>query len=370
MEKGPGRARAHLMLGLALRALGQPREALAAWRKAADLRANDATIWTNIGLAHEDLHEPADAVKAFERAVGIAPRMVEARFRLGLALRAMGQPEDALKRFDEALELDPADYRFQLERARTLGTLLRLDDAAQAFEEVLAKADRIQKEGSGWIVGFSHYWRAYSLLELQRFEEALEEIRQASDGAAHAQRAFILSCLGRFGEAEEALARSLASGPDYPTSLDWCVWTHALMGRFDKALEAAEKVGDAYARVYCLRALGRRDEARELAAAAARGEPLDDPLHFAYVCAVAGEADRASGILERYDKPWHPFFMLDRVQVHMVLGDREAALAWLARAVDKGLRRPPNAALHADLAPLGDDPRYRALLARMQATPQ
>jgi len=52
--------------------------------------------------------------------------------------------------------------------------------------------------------------------------------------------------------------------------------------------------------------------------------------------------------------------------VHCILGDSEAALQWLTRAVEKGLRLPPNMPPDPDFAPLVDDPRYRDLLGRAQ----
>ncbi|MHC4729696.1 MAG: TPR end-of-group domain-containing protein [Planctomycetota bacterium] len=52
-------------------------------------------------------------------------------------------------------------------------------------------------------------------------------------------------------------------------------------------------------------------------------------------------------------------------RVRRVLGDEEAALEWLERAVGKGLRWPANAAPDPDLAILKDDPRYEALRKKM-----
>ena len=95
--------------------------------------------------------------------------------------------------------------------------------------------------------------------------------------------------------------------------------------------------------------------------------PPTDPTRIAYLHAVAGNGKKALEILESYDLPWHVFSLLDGVRIQCVLGDKDAALKWLERAVEKGLRHLVRTAPDPDLAILKDDPCYEALLARMKA---
>ena len=104
--------------------------------------------------------------------------------------------------------------------------------------------------------------------------------------------------------------------------------------------------------------MGQKEDARAAARkATADGTPADGALESVYVLAVAGERRKAHERLEAYDLPWQPYAMYWRARIHAVLGETDAALEWLGRAVDKGLFRPAAAA---------KDPRFAKLLARLQ----
>ena len=56
--------------------------------------------------------------------------------------------------------------------------------------------------------------------------------------------------------------------------------------------------------------------------------------------------------------------------IHVALGDRDQAFAWLERALEDRDRMMTSLAVHPRLDPLRSDPRFADLLARMNLAPR
>lgn len=97
----------HSNLGVALRALRRPVEAIAALRRAAELDAMSADIALNLGNAHIDLGEHADAIVAFRRSIELDPQKAQAWTGLGEALRTERAIQESLNCHERALALAP-----------------------------------------------------------------------------------------------------------------------------------------------------------------------------------------------------------------------------------------------------------------------
>jgi tetratricopeptide (TPR) repeat protein len=321
-------------------------------------------------------HDPlsADAVERHDDAIAVLTERVRSlcnRHEIDAALEIV--------RRAESLGAEPAD----------LGPMHYMCGCAfwdlHRHEEAVLEFNRCLDLDPNWPRAV--WRRAFSLRELQRFEEALEDQRELRRLIAEnpyvlprtrwprrlalttsqAETAFLDACLGRFEEASVELQEAEKGNRGYTEVIFPKFWALALMGRYEQALDVADVLlrgHHAEYKIRCLRALGKAEEAVALAR-----DNLDKAhdttwIGFAYVYAVAGERERALEVLAKYEYPWYPFDLLRAARVLCVLGDNEAALERLTRAVEKGLRLPPNMPPDPDFAQLADDPRYRKLLER------
>lgn len=92
--------------------------------------------------------------------------------------------------------------------------------------------------------------------------------------------------------------------------------------------------------------------------------PLVVNIH-AYVCARAGREEEARRILAGADTPTPNVAPSALAFAALALGDTDGAVRWLARALERRCVWLPTNRFDPRLAPLRDDPRVRALLARI-----
>ena len=193
----------------------------------------------------------------------------------------------------------------------------------------------------------AHFWYARMLAGLGRYDDALERIREAQ--RIEPLSRVIRDNLTQFHilRNEPAIAlvearRLVELAPDYPSG-------HALLGRVlllngkpDEALIAVDRaiametgIRARLARIAALVALGRHDEAASLAR--------------------EYEGQHAVGNLDAY---WVANAYVD-------LGDDGQALAWLERAIAERSALVSGVRADTSMLRLRDDPRFRAIIARM-----
>jgi tetratricopeptide (TPR) repeat protein len=97
----------HSNLGVALRALRRPVDAVAALCRAAELAPASADISLNLGNAHIDLGQYTEAIAALRRAVELNPEKAQAWTGLGEALRTERKLEESRRCHERALALSP-----------------------------------------------------------------------------------------------------------------------------------------------------------------------------------------------------------------------------------------------------------------------
>lgn len=72
LRAAPADAELWRRLGLLEQRLGEPRRALEAFKKVAELRPEDASAWFMLGLIHEKLGDVSSAVEAWEKCLRFA----------------------------------------------------------------------------------------------------------------------------------------------------------------------------------------------------------------------------------------------------------------------------------------------------------
>ena len=291
------------------------------------------------------------AIEHFSAAVARAPDY--ARAYVGLAdAHAVSAfydyraPRDAYPKAEaaaqRALELDPA----QAAAHATLGyvhTYYDLDwpRAEAEFQRAISLAPAYST---------AHQWYANLLTVAGRFDEAEREMRLAQEAdplslIANAALGWSFFLGGRYADAFEQCQRTVALNSNYELAHLWGGW----------ALEA----------------LGRRDEARRWIGRAVELSHGSDLTRLALAHLLAGaDASRDSArrivdeLVARANRgEYVPSYEV--AKVHAVLGDRQAAMRWLERAVEE--RSHSRAYLRVDpqLTSLRGDPRFEALMARV-----
>ena len=225
--------RLHTVLGLALAALGRPREAVASFETGIRLDPRRPELHYNLARVLVDLGMGGRALSEFEQAIALDPGRVEAYLGMGRGLLALGRWAPAREALDRAHELAPDDpdvlralaeledrsghaeaarrwwsrldaRRPSADSARRLGELLRSTDPHRALEHFDACAER-DRSALDCVEA-----AATLLLEMGRAEEARVRLGPHLDGLSEGALANLLLALQTLGERarlEEVLDR-------------------------------------------------------------------------------------------------------------------------------------------------------------------
>jgi tetratricopeptide (TPR) repeat protein len=243
----PGAALTQYELGVALAARAQPREALAALRRAVQVNRDLAEAWRALGdllFDEGDSRGAEDAFAQHRRALVREPHLKPAAE--ALCDGRLAEAEQALR---TRLAGTPSDAAAQRLLAETLLAAARYGEAEPLLAEALDGDPALDG------VRFSY---AQALYHLGRAAEALPHLRRlliAQPGEA-AYRNLIAACLEATGEFEEALAQYEAALNAYPRQpLLWLNKGHILrtIGRTQAAADAYRRalavdpaLGEAY----------------------------------------------------------------------------------------------------------------------------
>lgn len=128
------------LLGVVLKTVGKPAEAVAVLRRALTVDRKGFALWINLGNAQLARGDPRDALASFRAAARLQPRSGLALRHVGLALLQAEDFAAALVELDRALELDPGQSDARADRAVALFRLDRGDEALAAMARAIADA--------------------------------------------------------------------------------------------------------------------------------------------------------------------------------------------------------------------------------------
>jgi protein O-GlcNAc transferase len=262
----------HFFRGRACHALGRLDDALAGYRRAAELRPDYVDAINNQGFVLAALGRTEEAAAAFRAAVRLKPDFAEGHSNLGNALAALGRLDEAAACQREALCLRPDFATAHANLGNILLNQGRLDEAAAACREALrlqpayVKAHNTlgvvfldQGRPADAVAAFREALRldarfadAYSnlgmaLRDLGRFDEAADACRQALQlrpdlAEAHNNLGNALAERGKVTEAIAAYGRALELRPEYPeaeNNLGTCL---ERQGKLDEAIACYRRV--------------------------------------------------------------------------------------------------------------------------------
>lgn len=208
LASNPDNGQGWALLGRSWLALNEPRKALLAYRKAAELLPEDRELARVTALLESSTAEGADQagedssvmVERLTRQAEMKPGDSEAWYRLGLAQRMVGQLPAARDAFQKAYELAPRqeDYLLAFASARMLAEGEATPEVVELVNRALAEHPR--SVDALWLAAFvaaekgqrdqavAHLKKARELVPAtdprrQRIVSALEEISPADDSA-------------------------------------------------------------------------------------------------------------------------------------------------------------------------------------------
>jgi DNA-binding winged helix-turn-helix (wHTH) protein/tetratricopeptide (TPR) repeat protein len=284
------------------------------------------------------------ALESYQRAIeldpGYAPAHVGITEVLGhMALWGQLKSGEAAARarrsLGRALALDP-----NLASAHAaLGWLTSMFDGDMAAAEAsFARALSLDPGAAD-----AHGSYSIHLLASGHLEESLQEIQAELEldprsQVTYASRAWVLFCSRRFDEALAEARRAIEIDPGYAASHSFLGAIAGHVGAFDEALIAGGK------------------------AAVLAG----DFSTWGYVCARAGRRDEAKLVLERAAREGDNHATPSRLAaIALALEERDSALGWLERALERRCIWLRLSLADPRLDPLRDEPRFRAIVGRV-----
>ena len=124
-------------LGAAYDQLKQPKDAIAAYQRAADMDPGDAHTLDALGQALLADNQLDEALKQFKLLSEADPEDTEALIHIGEIQRRQGHYEDALATIRKARKQDPTSLEAGYNEALLLDVLGRFDEAAQTYEKMV-----------------------------------------------------------------------------------------------------------------------------------------------------------------------------------------------------------------------------------------
>jgi len=234
-------------LGAALMATGRVDDAIAQYEKALALNPENGEALANLGAALARSGRPSEAIVRLERAVALDPESLGARANLGGALLQQGESAQAIPHLEKAVALSPGSAPLQtslglalLGQGRTeeaiahLRKAVALDPSALASRESLASA---LHHGQGKTAEALVEWR----LVLGAEPDNVAVLTEAAWALATSPAAGV-----RNGTEALALAGRAVrlSGGREPSILDAEAAAYAELGRFNEAVQTAERALD------------------------------------------------------------------------------------------------------------------------------
>jgi tetratricopeptide (TPR) repeat protein len=124
-------------LGAAYDQLKQPKDAIAAYQRAADMDPGDERTLDALGQALLNDNQLDEALKQFKQLAEADPEDAEALIHISEIQRRQGKYEDALATVRKAREKDPSSLEAGYNEGLLLDVLARYEEAAQVYEKMV-----------------------------------------------------------------------------------------------------------------------------------------------------------------------------------------------------------------------------------------
>ncbi|MGC1434408.1 MAG: tetratricopeptide repeat protein [Terriglobales bacterium] len=288
--------------------------------------------------------------------------------------RNEGDLQAGIAYFKKAIEKDPAYARAYAGLAWALVNLTGMGThrTRDVLPQARAAADRALELDPS--LSEAHVSRAMVLTVDWNWSEAEKEHRLAltlnpNSWDAHSSYAWYLLILGRFDEARAQIKYVEELDPVSPVSRNLLAYVDVFSGHTDRAIEGFTStgwdkgLGLAYVqkKMYpeAIAAL-RRNEGRWGRQPAVLGS-------LAWVYGLAGRKHEAQRLIDELNEIARHRYVGPAlfVSAYLGIGDKDAALTWMERAIEEQDQELISPKVDPSLDPLRSDPRFQALVRRM-----
>jgi len=256
----PKHSKAHNNLGSVLIMKNKISEAIEEFREAVRLKPDFPDACSNLGLAYARLGKYELAIENFDKALQLRPDWPEVYNNLGLAYAHLGEYDLAIQNYNEALALKPDYIYVYYNMALAMADQGRYDQAIERFNEALRAEPNWP--GAHYNLGNIYYRQGRLNLAIAHW---LETVRLNPDFAkALNSLAWVLAATEDTKVQNPADAVKYAERAceltDYkdPGVLDTLAAAYAAVGKFDQAIETAEKA------IELALTAGKKDMAQEI----------------------------------------------------------------------------------------------------------
>jgi serine/threonine-protein kinase len=295
---------------------------------------------------HRSSASLARSVAQLKRAVGADPSFALALAGLAdsyltLGIYGANAPHDVMPLAKTAAEKALAIDDEQAEALTALATVRSIYE----WDWVGAESGYEQAISAGPNYSRAHHWLATNLLvPLGRFDEARASLERAQDLDPLAPTISVSFAVidffeGRFADATKTCRSILESSPDFWLTHFFNGWSLLEGGQAEEAIAAFES-------------------ARDLSLSS-----VDALTGLACAQAVAGRTDEARQVLEQLLERAERSYVSPAglARLHVILGEREAAISRLEEAVEVRAADLAWLAVHPTFQKLADDPRFEVI---------
>ena len=346
----------------------QSAEGLQAAQAAVELFDESGSARYNLGVALHGFRRHEEAIAAYQRVIELDSTLAYPHNGLGNVYSDLGRQEEAIAAYQRAIELDPTDAYPHNGLGNVYGDLGRQEEAIAAYQRAI-------ELDPTYATPHNNLGLVYA--DLGRQEEAIAAYQRAvelgpTDAAPHNNMGSVYADLGRHEEAIAAYRRAIELDPDYAHPHSGLGNVYRALGRQEEAIAAYQRaieldptyafphngLGNVYA------GLGRQEEAIASYQRAIELDPNDAAFQssFAAACRELGREQEYEEHIQRARGLMANESDYNKDCIESVTGNVDAALEYLAKALEQrpGLRawarRDP------DLAFIRDDPRFRELV--------
>jgi TolB-like protein/Tfp pilus assembly protein PilF len=291
----------------------------------------------------------------------------------------------SIEYFEQALKIDPgyaAAYAGMADAYTLLGSVsgsmgpqAAMANAKKAAEAALKLDDTLGEAHTS--LAMLHFWYDWDWAPAEK-EFKLAIARNRSYPTAHHWYAIYLSAMGRHEEAMKEIDQALRLDPVSAIIRASRGWIQYHRRQYDESIVESRKALDldadfVRARTYLgmnyLKKGMAQDAIREFTEAdrLAGGIPITQ-VQRAEAYALAGRTSESHAILADLIRPKAPRYVSpsDIASLYIWLGDNDRAMDWLTKAFDERSFNMVYLKVHPIYDPLRQDPRFIALLRRMQ----